>query len=303
MKVLPKQHNVIAFWINIIAFIIPFHWLAFLIAGLETKNSTWIKYSIFYAAPLFLTILAAILNFNSALAGLFVMSIFLSWMITFIHSFFIINDYKKLIIKKRNLEKSNSFDWLENNKQDKRINSLSIFHKKIMNEMLKEQKIINKKYNKINPIHQLNFIDIIVMVEDFIDQTKELMKKEEEIEEIIKRFEISEVNEKIKTTNAKIKQTTNKELIEEYKNSLKNYTKRKETYKEFIDKKEIIKLKLESYLAKIKEIKYDFIDVDFLISEEEKNSIFSKTDEISEDISQQMNFLSNTYKDIEDKTF
>ena len=298
MKVLPKQHNVIAFWINIIAFIIPFHWLAFLIVGLETKNTKWIKYSIFYAAPLFLTFFAAILGSSGAVGGLLILSIFFSWMAAFIHSFLIIDDYKKLIIKKRNLKKSNSFDWLEDNKRDKKIDSLSLSHKKILNEMLKEQRIINKKYKKINPIHQLNFIDIIVMVEDFIDQTKELMKKEEEIEIIIKRFNISEVDKQTKTINAKIKQTTNKELIKEYKNTLINYEKRKKTYNEFTDKKKIITLKLGSYLAKIKEIKYDFIDVDFLISEEEKNSIFNKTDEIAEDISQQMNFLSDTYRNI-----
>jgi len=299
MKVLPKQHNVIAFWINIVAFIIPFHWLAFLIAGLETKNLKWIKYSIFYAAPLFLIFIALILDY-SVLGGLSIISIFFSWIAAFIHSFFIIDDYKKLIIKKRNLKKSNSFDWLENNKKDKKIDSLSLSHKKILNEMLKEQAIINKKYKNINPIHQLNFIDIIVMVEDFIDQTKELMKKEEEIENIIKKFNISEINEKIKNISLQIKKTTNNILIEEYKNTLKNYEKRKKTYNQFSDKKKIIKLKLESYLVKIKEIKYDFIDVDFLISEEEKNSIFNKTDEIVEDISQQMNFLSDTYRDIED---
>ena len=300
MKVLPKQHNVIAFWINIVAFIIPFHWLAFLIAGLETKNVKWIGYSIFYGAPLFLIFIAAILDSSAVVAGFLFLGVFVSWIVAFIHSFFIIDDYKKLIIKKRNLKRSNSFDWLDNNKNDKKINTLSLSHKKILNEMLKEQSAINKKYKKINPIHQINFIDIIVMVEDFIDQTKELMKKEEKIEEIIKKINISEINKKIKNVLLQIKQTTNNLLIEEYKNSLKNLEKRKKTYKEFIDKKKIISLKLESYLEKIKEIKYDFLEVDFLISEEEKNNIFNKTDEIVEDINQQMNFLSDTYRDIEE---
>ncbi len=298
MKVLKKQHFVITFWINFIAFIFPFHWLAFLIAGHTTKNKKWIKYSVIYAAPLFLFFVAAFANTFDFIGGILLISIFFSWIAAFIHSFFIIDDYKKLIIKKRNLKRANSFDWLENNKTDKKINSLSVNHKKILNEMLKEQRIINKKYNKINPIHQINFIDIIVMVEDFIDQTKELMKKEEEIETIIKSFDIQKINETIKSFTIEIKKTNNDLLISEYQNSIKTLQQRKTTQKEFVDKKKIIGLKLKSYLEKIKEIKYDFIDVNFLISEDEKNNIFNKTDEIVEDIGSQINLLTDTYRKI-----
>ncbi|MBN1252265.1 MAG: hypothetical protein JXR51_10145 [Bacteroidales bacterium] len=305
MEVITKkneQAKVSAGWINLIAFIIPVHWMSFIIAGFETKNTKWILFGIFYAAPLFLLFLSFLSgSTNSAMFGFLSFSIFISWIITFIHSFLIRDDYKKLIIKKRNISKSNNYDWLINNKKDKLVNSLSINHQKIINEMLKEQKEINGKYNKINPIHQANFIDIIVMVEDFIDQTKELMKKEEELDKIIKGFNISEINLKIKEITDKMQKAERKELREEYENTLNNYKQRKQTYSEFADKKEIINLKLESYLVKIKEIKYEFIEVDFLISEEKKNNIFKKTDEIAEDINMQIDILSDTYKNIERK--
>jgi len=164
--------------------------------------------------------------------------------------------------------------------------------------MLKEQAAIRKRYNEISPLHQPNFIDIIIMVDDFIEHATELMKKEKEIDKILLSFNMAQVEKRIDELNQKIRKTSKPELNKEYAQTKEKYFNQRKIYKDFTDKKKVIRLRLESNLMSLKQIKYDLINIDYSVEEKEPHFLFEKVDEISKEMDTHLNIMEETYNEL-----
>ena len=294
-----KQRKIWTGWIKLLGIIPIINWLPFLIVGLVVKNKKWILFSILYVSPLVLLIVSILIggDIESELNDLLFLSLWLSWLIALIHAIYMSNEYPSLLRKKWET-KQNEFDWLTFKKRDKAINVLSREHQRIINKMLNELREINRKYNKVNSLYQVNFMDIVIMLEDFIDQTIELIKKEEHLDKITKKISVSKIELKIKELSSKIGNTEIREFKEEYKITLNNYKKRKNVCIGFVDQKVQIDLKLNNYIMRCKEIKRDFMNLNFSTAGEKEINILIRTEEITKDVNSQINILSDTLKEL-----
>ncbi len=286
-------------WWILLAFVFLINWMSLIIVGLEVRKKKWIFFGVLYAIPVFI-----FMTLNGQIAGLVknvVMSLFFfSWFATIIHSIAIRKEYLYLLANKGNKKADgykNKF-VVKNKQRQKTYTKLSVSHQKIYNALLNEQTAIRKRYDEISPLHQPNFIDIIVMVDYFIEQAEELMKKEEEIDKIIAGLNIEQVEDRIEELFQKIKQTNKVDLKNEYEQVLEKYKKQKQIYKDFTNKKKLIKLKLESNLVNLKEIKYDLIKIDYVVDEKEPHFLFKKVDDISKEMDTYLDVMTETYNEL-----
>jgi len=272
------------------------HWLAPLLAGILAKKRKWIVWSVYYLITVILLFAAAPMPdsvFKSLSIGIFVFS----WLGCFIHSIVIAGKFIKIMADKklgRSLKKQEKL----NKEQVKQLKGLSVKHKRLMQTMLVEKKEILDNYNNIDPILQNDMLDLLEMVESYIDYAKELMSKEEEIEKVLKKIDLSNIEKRIKNLKQQHSKTSNIKLKNEYLEAIDNHQKQKDTYSDFRDKKKVIDLKLESNISKLREIKYDLIELKYKVSNDEKNNIFKKVNQLSDDMSVFVDNLKDTHNEL-----
>jgi len=286
-------------WWVFLAFVFLIHWMSIIIAGLEVRRKKWIIFGIIYSIPVFIFMI-----FNKQVGGVaenIIMSLFFfSWFATIIHSIAIRKEYLYLLANKGDTKIAKYKNkFVGSKKQNKKtFVKPTSDHQRIYNAMLKEQSAIRKQYDEIDPLYQPNFIDIIIMVDHFIEQAEELMKKEKEIERVIAGFNIERIESRIEELNKKISSTTKVELQKEYKQIKEKYKKQILIHKDFTDKKNVISLKLESNLMNLKEIKYDLIKIDYAVDKKEPHFLFEKADEISKEMDIYLDSIKETYDDL-----
>ncbi len=282
-------------WWLILPFIFLIHWISLIIVGLEVRKKKWVLFGILYSIPVFI-----FMSLNGQISGItenVVMSLFFfSWFATIIHSIAIRKEYLYLLANKKNVK---SIKYKNKPTVKKRsFARASSKHQSIYNALLIEQKAIRKRYDEISPIDQPNFIDLIVMLDYFIEQAQALIKKEEDIDEIIAGFNIEQIEDRIKELNKKINQTNKINLKNEYEQIIEKYKKQRQIYTDFTNKKNIIKLKLESSLISLKEIKYDLIKIDYVVDKKEPHFLFEKLDEISKEMDTYIEVMTETYNEL-----
>jgi len=282
-------------WWIFLAFLFLIHWMSLIVAGLEARRKKWILFGVLYAIPVFLFMI-----FNKQVGELaenIIMSLFFfSWFAAIIHSFAIRKEYLYLLANKGG--KTHSEFKKKAVQRESRTKKVSSDHQSIYDAMLKEQLAIRKRYDEIDPLHQPNFIDIIIMVDHFIEQAEELIKKESEIDKIIAGLNIKQVENRITELNDKISKATEVELQKEYEQTKASYEKQRQIHKDFSDKKNVIGLRLESNLMNLKEIKYDLIKIDYVVDETKPHFLFEKADEISKEMDSYLESMKDTYNEL-----
>ena len=272
------------------------HWLAPFIAGLIAKKRKWVLWGVYYlftVVLLFVAVPAPNIAFRSFAIGLFIFS----WLANFVHSIVISIRFIKVMIDKR-LGHSIKKQEKLSREYSVQLKSLSPKHRKIMHTMLIEKKEILENYNNIDPILQNDMLDMLEMVESYIDYARELMTKEEEIEKIMKGINLNQIEGRTKQLKLQISKTSNIKLKNEYLEAIDNYQKQKNAYQNFKDKRKTIDLKLESNIGKLREIKYDLIEMKFKVSENEKGNMFKKVNQLSEDMTVFVENLKDTHKEL-----
>ncbi len=272
------------------------HWLAPLIAGIIANKRKWIAWAIYYLFTVILLFVVAPgpdTAFKNLAIGLFVFS----WLGNFVHSIVIAVHHIKIMTDKRlghSIQKQEKLG----REYSVQLKGLSAKHKKVMHTLLVEKKEILENYNNIDPILQNEMLDMLEMVESYIDYARELMTKEEELERIIKGINLNQIEGRIKQLKQQISKTSNTKLKNEYLEAIDNSQKQKDAYFSFKDKKKAIDLKLESNIAKLREIKYDLIEMKYKVSEKEKDNIFKKVNKLSEDMTVFVENLKETHNEL-----
>lgn len=272
------------------------HWLSPFLAGILSKTKKWIYWSIYYLLTVILLFVVAPLP-DSAFQNLAIGVYVFSWLGCFIHS--IIISVKFIgIMKDKKLGRSLPKQEKLNREHQKQLKGLGVKHKKIMHTMLQEKKEIMDSYNNIDPVLQGDMLDILEMVETYIEYARELMAKEEEIDEIVRNLNIPKIESRIKQLKLQVNKTTNYQLKNEYLEAIDNYQKQKDTYYSFIEKRKLIDVKLESNISKLREIKYDLIELKYKDSENDKDNIFKKINNLSEEMNVFVDNLKDTHQEL-----
>ena len=272
------------------------HWLSPLLAGALAKKRSWVYWAVYNFLTVVLLFVATPMPdslFKNLSIGIFIFS----WLGCFIHSIIIADKFIRTMIDiklGRTLKKNEKL----NREQQNYLKGYTVMHKQWIQMMLIEKKEILDNYNKIDPILQNEMLDLLEIVESYIDYARELMLKEEEIEKILKKLNINNIEQRIRQLNQQISKTTNINLKNEYQNAIENYQKHKDTYLDFNEKKKMINLKIESNIGKLREVKYDLIELKYKNSETEKNDIFQKANMLSEDITVFIDTLKETHNEL-----
>ncbi len=271
------------------------HWLSPLLAGLLARKRGWVYWSVYYLATVVLMFIASPMP-HIFLRGLFIGIFVFSWLGCFIQSIIIADKFIRIMIDNK-LGRN-----FENRKltraQQNFLKGHSTKQKRWMQMLLVERKEILENYNKIDPVLQNEMLDILEMVENYIDYSKELMTKEHEIEKTIKDLNIINIEQKIRQLNHQMLKTPNPNLKNQYLHSIDNYKKQKEVYLNFLDKKKQINLKFESNIGKLREIKYDLIEMKFKSSRDEKDKLLKKANDLSEDMTVFVENIGTDYNEL-----
>ncbi|OHD26903.1 MAG: hypothetical protein A2086_10665 [Spirochaetes bacterium GWD1_27_9] len=162
--------------------------------------------------------------------------------------------------------------------------------------MIKESLI--KKLKSENKIKDKIGLEIIPMIENFINKIKELVELKREIAEVMGDFSIEEVENHLKNLKNKILNIQDENLRNEYQKSIDQHEKQRKSIEELKNQKEIIDLRLMSSLTSLKQLQIDFARIKGIYSQEDNSSIRS-FEETSKDLSNYVENIKNSYRNLE----
>ncbi len=280
-----------------------------LIAGLSAKKREWIFFAILYALPT-IAIFALIGPSEEGNAGpvkedswaenVIFGAFFLGWVLSIIHIFMIRRKYLYLISYQQSQnyyhrQHSPRFNTPPANNPatpPNQNNYLSILEQ--------AKQIRTEIYNKIKKSsHFDSFIidDIKPLVDKYIDQVGELIERDKKIYATLQGSSEKSIHKSISHLQSKVEQTSNPQLTDEYLSTIKRYEKHLDTIQEFRDQREMIKLRLNSTIMSLKQVKYDLIKMEQLSTDEQRKQFFNAFEEKSKDLSNYLKVLEETYSD------
>ncbi len=139
--------------------------------------------------------------------------------------------------------------------------------------------------------------DIKPLVDNYIAQVRELIDRDKQVKQVIESHSLSDIDEKIFEINSKMSATTSPELKAEYRKSLDRYISHKKSLKEFYDQREMIKLRMDSTLMSLREVKFDLLRLQNLNSDEQRHEFFKLFDSKSTDLSDYLSSLKEAYNE------
>ncbi len=262
-------------WV-LISFIFLMHWASVLFAGFKAKKQEWILLGVGYALPVFL--LFFVIDTGDASGGAtlenVVVGIFLlSWMAAIITSFIIRVPYLNIMAGESPYSPK----------------SVPTEEERIDSPLLKEIFGIRKEiYDLLH--NQTNITDGILseikpVVEKYISNIKKLIEQEIKLEKTHEQAQSNDYSQKIEELQGKMSKTTNHALKAEYETTIDKYRKLLDSYKGLYDQIELTKLKIDSSIASLRQIKMDMLKLSqpsSTINEEEFfNSLELKSVELS----------------------
>lgn len=213
---------------------------------------------------------------------------FISWLASIIHSFVIAREYRHRLAAVRY-----SF---QDRMQKTYAPPAPSEHESKLNTIIALKQKVEKLIEDSNLDDSIILSDIKPTLDTFLSQTKELVESDKQLKELLKQFSEKRTQNKIKELKQKIAKTENHKLKTEYENALKKHQSLFEDYKAFGEKREMVRLRLESIEMSLKQIKFDLIKMQGMISEEKRKEITGAVEEKSQDLSQYISILQDSYR-------
>jgi len=138
-------------------------------------------------------------------------------------------------------------------------------------------------------------LDIKMMMDNYIEQTKELIDRDRKLKQTVDGMPMNNVNDTIYDLRSKLTQTVNPSLKQEYEKSIERYTKHRKSLQDFKDQREVIRLRLDSTIMSLRQIKYDLIKMESLASDEKRKHVMKSFEEKSDDLSAYLKILKQSY--------
>lgn len=140
--------------------------------------------------------------------------------------------------------------------------------------------------------------DIKPLVDRYIDQVKELIERDQKLKSVIQGMPLYQIDEKIEELQTRLSKATSAELKNEYESAIEKYKQQKQSIREFMEQREMIKIRLESTVMSLKQIKFDLIKMESLNTEDQRKELHSIFEEKSNELSNYIEVLQNTYDDV-----
>lgn len=139
--------------------------------------------------------------------------------------------------------------------------------------------------------------DIKGMMNNYIDQVGKLIERDKKLGKVLGSFSIEVVNKKIEELKEKIEVTVNPGLKQEYQKAISKHEQHLKSIQEFNEQREMIRLRLDSTIMSLKQIKFDLIKMEGLTSHEQRERVFKSFEEKSSDLSSYLDILEKSYDD------
>jgi len=182
-----------------------------------------------------------------------------------------------------------------NYRQQPQMQNRVSYHGQILKKVndLRDE-IINKIENSSdfsNDIVQ----DIKPLVDKYITQVRELVERDKRLESVAQAHSINDIDLKVTELTRKLNNPMSDSLKHEYEKSISRHLRHRQAIQEFKEQREKIKLRLDSTVMSLEEIRFNLIRMETLAAEEQRNEFFKMFEEKSNDLSTYLTFLKQHY--------
>lgn len=266
-----RQASAVSLWWYIFL-VIPFlHWVGILYAGVNAKSTKWKLFGFLYGLPTILLFLFSNTMSKEAFGyNLIMTSFILSWVASFIHSLAIGSKYREKLGKNptKYITVEQGYGIQGNIKYGRP--ELDNEHSKQLRKAMYIRDEIVRMLDKPQNQDSLILSDVKPMVEKYIDHTKELIERDNKLKSLLKQISPTDIDRNINVYTQKMGQAESPMVRKEYEKAIGKYKEQKKTYKDIQDQYEMTKLRLNSTLMSLEQVKYDVIKLESVVSDEER---------------------------------
>lgn len=140
--------------------------------------------------------------------------------------------------------------------------------------------------------------EILPVTEKYEKQVSELIERDRKLKMAITSTPLNKIDYEVGLMRQKLGTTTNTELKHEYARSIQKFEQHKKSILEFIDQREMIKLRLESTVMSLRQIKLDLLKMEQLSTQEKREEFFRNIEQKSQELSEYLDALKTSYDEI-----
>lgn len=139
--------------------------------------------------------------------------------------------------------------------------------------------------------------DIKSMLDNYTNRINQLVERDKKLRTVEHGFSIDTVDKTINALQRKMQATNNNYLKDEYQSSLSKYQKHRSSFQDLKDQREVVRLRINSAIMSLKQIKIDLIKMESMASLEQREQFFKTFEDKSNDLSNYLEFLEKSYQD------
>ena len=142
--------------------------------------------------------------------------------------------------------------------------------------------------------------DMLPVLDNYIDQIKELAGKNEELERVIAGFPTHELEKDTETLQKKLEESDSEYMKKEYQRSITEVDKQLSSFKELKNQKELIGLRLTSSVNALKQMQIDLARMHTLSASSNRSSV-DLIKEKSNELREYLKDLESSYRELDDQ--
>ena len=295
-----KHWEVINSWWVLMSFVIFLNWVSLFYAGIKTKKNIWSIWGVLYMVPTIILFIIApdrsktpedVEREYTIWETIFYLLFFISWIISIIHSFSI----RKEFLMRLDAQTFHYHGHIHSHGQSQGAENEK--HKKI-HQLNGLRDDILKKIDRSKKFDSAIIGDLKPLIETYIKQAGQLIDRDEKLDKALSGFSVEKLRQTVKDYEEKLSQTKNEALKDEYKSSIEKYKEHITSLKDLNEQREMIRLRLDTIMLSMQQVKYDLIKLEDLESQEQRDAIFNTFEEKSKDISEYLNVLEKSFENL-----
>jgi len=267
-------------------------WISVLYPGIRLRNKKWILFGVLYAIPTFLLFIVVnntAVEKNGAIYTLVMTLFFLAIPATIIHSIML---RKPFLVGLAQQFGGNEVKFKQS------LSKKNDYHQNLITQFNNLRSEINDQIHKSDQYDSGIVQDLLVMLETYSEQFTELVERDKKISDAGTQMSLTEIDKKIADLQGKLTVTENPSLANEYNQMIVKYEGYKKSHNDLIEHKEMSRLRLDSTLMSLQQIKVDLLKLEGIADQEQKESFFATFEEKTNDLSQYLNILRNSYDNL-----
>ncbi len=217
----------------------------------------------------------------------------LSSLAAFVHAWIIKPKYWAILQEKeqgKRAKYAHNQRFALNNPQQNKL------HYKLLAEAQQARKEILNKLETSEDIDTYLTSDIKRMTENFMKQIKLLVEKDKKLSLQIKPSDLKRTELELAKLNKKLELATDARLVSEIQNAINSKQKLADSYKEMGITHDTIKLRLETAVSSLKQVKFDLIKLEGVFNDEQKKQFFTDFEDKANELSDYVDAVKESYQ-------